>query len=140
MNKLTKVRKLIGSAALTAALALGTSAIVAEVSYEVLPKKVHRAPVEVIKPVKGAELFVVQSDYGDGYLHAVSLSEDTQAPHGYVLDDKYDLGDVVQVTYDDDDILAEHELTGQTLGYVKEEYAEEINAIFEEGYAIAEEE
>lgn len=88
------------------------------------------------------EIFVIQSKTDDGYLNAVSLDENTDAPYGYILDDKYELGDIVEVTYKDDDIKKERLITGEEEGNIRYEFIEEINAIFEDGinldYVVAE--
>lgn len=82
------------------------------------------------------ELFVVQSETADGYLDAKSISEETNAPYGFILDNKYELGDVVEVTYWNDDIKSERVITGEELKELEKEMAEEINAVYEEGISM----
>ena len=68
------------------------------------------------------EYFVVQSKADEGYLNAVSLSEYTEAPHGFILDDKYEIGDIVQVTFNNDDLLSEEKITGEQLELIVERW------------------
>ena len=77
------------------------------------------------------EYFVVQSKADEGYLNAVSLSEYTEAPHGFILDDKYEIGDIVQVTFNNDDLLSEEKITGEQLELIVEHDGELIKAINE---------
>lgn len=86
------------------------------------------------------ETFVIQSETQDGNLHAVSISEKTNAPYGYSLDNKYELGDVVEVTYWNDEIKSEKKITGKELEKLEAEKGAEINAVIEEGmqmYVVA---
>jgi hypothetical protein len=88
-----------------------------------------------VEPEKeiSTEVFVVQEKTADGYLNAVSISEDTNAPYGYILDDKYELGDVVEVTYSNDEIFAEREIVGDELDKLENEKGSYINAVLEDG-------
>lgn len=79
------------------------------------------------------EQFVVQEKTADGYLMAVSISEETNAPHGYILDDKYEVGDIVEVTYWNDDIFEEKKIVGKELEELTEEKYAWIDAIVETG-------
>lgn len=56
------------------------------------------------------EKFIVENKTSDGMLDARSLDEDTSAPNGYLLDDKYEVGDIVEVTFKNDEIKKEKKL------------------------------
>lgn len=84
------------------------------------------------------ETFVVQSETQDGYLNAVSISEKTNAPYGYILDNKYDIGDVVEVTYSQDDILAERLIVGDELEELEDEVKMYSMATCTEGEVLVE--
>lgn len=83
------------------------------------------------------EKFIVQYVTDDGTLNAESLEEKTNAPNGYILDYKYDLGDIVEVTYCNDDILSEREIKGKELTSVEQKYENKIDFLMDEGIEIA---
>lgn len=89
-------------------------------------------PVAKAEKKYSTELFVVQSETQDGYLNSESISEETNAPYGYILDNKYEIGDVVEVTYRNDDIKSERKITGDELKEVEENLGEEINGVLED--------
>lgn len=98
--------------------------------------------VDTIKEVKPViheasqyttEYVVVQSKADKGYLNSQPIQKDTNCNYGYLLDDKYQLGDVVEITYRNDDLKAEHKVTGSELEEVEAKYGSVINSILEDG-------
>lgn len=81
------------------------------------------------------EVFVVQSETPDGHLEAKPLVA-SSLEGSYILESKYNLGDIVEVTYWNDDILKERVITGEELEGLEEKYDTEINAIYEEGMGM----
>ncbi|URJ76471.1 hypothetical protein MF621_004012 (plasmid) [Bacillus velezensis] len=85
---------------------------------------------ETTQPNK--EKFVVQKKENDMLL-SMPLEASKGAPDGYLLDNKYDLGDIVEVTYLNDDIIKERKIKGEELSNLENKYDREINSILEEG-------
>jgi hypothetical protein len=82
------------------------------------------------------EKFVVQYETSDGFLNAVSIEDKTNAPYGFILENKYELGDIVEVTYKDDEIISERLITGEEEKNIWYQHGEKINAVYEEGMQI----
>lgn len=79
------------------------------------------------------EKFFVTKDHRDGYMHSVAINqEDTSAPYGYTLDNKYEVGEIVEVTYENDDIISDRAVHGEEATQVLEENAERIESIIDE--------
>ncbi|MCY7911238.1 hypothetical protein MOB65_20490 [Bacillus inaquosorum] len=74
------------------------------------------------------EKFVVKKKE-DGMLLAMPLEKSQNAPDGYLLDDKYKIGDIVEVTYWNDDIFKERKVTGKELNSLKNKYSKKIKSI-----------
>lgn len=74
------------------------------------------------------EKFVVKKKE-DGMLLAMPLEKSQNAPDGYLLDDKYKIGDIVEVTYLNDDIFKERKITGKELNGLQDKYSKKIKSI-----------
>jgi hypothetical protein len=83
------------------------------------------------------EYVMVQSHADEGFLNAKAINPSSQLEYGYILDDKYELGDIVEITYDNDDLMAERKVTGKELNDIEQKYYKEINALMEEGIALS---
>lgn len=94
-------------------------------SEKKISSKDEAKPLEAMKN-QVTEKFVVVSVTKDGMLNAKSLSEKTNAPYGYILDNKYQIGDIVEVTYWNDDILSEKKISGST---AKKPFKKEVSSI-----------
>lgn len=81
------------------------------------------------------ERFFIQSKT-DGGLLGKSIESHTHAPNGYTIDDKFNVGDIVEVSYYNDDIISEKKLTGNKLENVKEKFALQINSLMDEGIEL----
>ncbi|MEC2335076.1 hypothetical protein [Bacillus subtilis] len=74
------------------------------------------------------EKFVVKKKEDDMLL-AIPLGKSQNAPDGYLLDDKYKIGDIVEVTYWNDDIFKERKITGKELNSLQDKYGKKIKSI-----------
>jgi hypothetical protein len=83
------------------------------------------------------DTFMVQYMNEDGLLEAKPVNPKHEG--GYVLDNKYELGDIVEVTYWNDDIIEEHKLTGKELEKVEKKFEGNIDALMDEGEKITQE-
>lgn len=81
------------------------------------------------------DTFMVQYMDNEGMLEAKPVNPRHKG--GYLLDNKYEIGDIVEVTYNNDDIIEEHKLTGKELKKVEKKYKENIDSIWSEGEALA---
>jgi hypothetical protein len=79
------------------------------------------------------ELVMVQSKADKGYLVAQPLEENSELFNGYILDDKYQLGDIVEITYDHDDLVSERLITDNELEIVYNEFGRIIDYLMDEG-------
>lgn len=80
------------------------------------------------------ELFMIQDEINNEYVLAKPLDE-SEAPHGYFLENKYELGDIVELTYLEDDVLGEKKITGERLEEIEIAYDEIINYYMDETIA-----
>jgi hypothetical protein len=97
----------------------------------------HMEKKEVAQPEATTENFVVQYQTEDNLLSAKPANPAHKQT--YLLDNKYEVGDVVKVTYHKDDIISEKKLTGKALDKVEKNYGENINKLIEEGSEKAQE-
>lgn len=80
------------------------------------------------------ELVMVQSVTDDGeFLNAMPIDENSQLEYGYILDNKYKLGDIVEITYNNDDLINQRKLEGKELANVEDKYAGAIDCLMDEG-------
>jgi hypothetical protein len=85
--------------------------------------------LDVQKKKYKTTLFLVESVTKDGMLNAVSVIDGSN----YLLDNKYSLGDIVQVTYSHDDIIKEQKVTGKKYKSLEELFAGQINYLEDQG-------
>jgi len=61
------------------------------------------------------EYFLVTDNVDNRFVDTKSLATNSNAPYGYILDNDYKLGDVVKVTYKNDDIRQERVLSDKEI-------------------------
>lgn len=130
------MKKLIG-AFIGLSLALGglMGYTVAKVTDAVEENRVEVSKVE--EPEYFTEYVMVYSVTEDGkYLDATPIQEDTQLEYGYILDMKYQLGDIVEITYNDDELIAERLVSDDELKDVYNLYGDKIDYLMDEGVAM----
>lgn len=81
--------------------------------------------------------WLVQSETSDGYLSAEAIGVEVEG--GMILEDKYELGDIVSVTWDVEtgDIISEYKVRGKELRNIEDGFGAEVNALMEEGIRVA---
>ncbi len=80
--------------------------------------------------------FMVQSETSDGFLDAKPVG--FKMDGGMILDNEYELGDIVLVTWNKDgDIMFDRIATETEKNYLDKHYFAEINSLMEEGIEIA---
>lgn len=77
------------------------------------------------------EVFFVQKKLKlEDALLAVPLDSNSELiKGGYILDDKYSIGDIVEVTYWNDDIFAERKISGGELKIVEAKYNKRLSEL-----------
>ncbi|MFJ8247335.1 hypothetical protein [Peribacillus asahii] len=98
------------------------------------PQVEASAPAKYLQDTT-TETFVVLSVTADGYLDCKPVNPNVEG--GYILDNdgKYKLGDIVEITYWNDDIIESHKLTGKALSSVENKYGSYINSLMDESIA-----
>ncbi|MED3976083.1 hypothetical protein P4639_22055 [Priestia megaterium] len=81
------------------------------------------------------DTFIVQYLTEDNMLQAKPVNPKND--YTYMLDNKYEIGDIVEVTYWNDDIKEEHKVKGKELKSIESKYEKNINKLMQEGEDLA---
>jgi hypothetical protein len=107
------------------------------VEEKIIEAKVEYKMQELREESEGSKWLVERNYYmvqteGNNWMHAKPL--DLSVEGGMILEKKYKLGDIVEVTVDSEgDIVKEHKLTGEEFDYVSNYYTGRIDALMDEG-------
>lgn len=82
------------------------------------------------------EKFFIQSKTDNGYLLAKSIEQDSKAPYGFVLEDKYDIGDIVEISFKGSKAISVHKIKGKKLKRIESKYDVAINSLMDEGIKL----
>ncbi|MEX3625069.1 hypothetical protein [Viridibacillus arvi] len=121
------MKKIISAIAMSlGVLALGVFTQASEVEAKASAKYMQDTTTEV---------FLVQSVTSDGYLDCAPVNPKLKG--GYILDNdgKYKVGDIVEITYWNDDIKKSHKLTGKKLSGIEKKYGSHINKMMDKSIA-----